>query len=241
MAAVDQFDRLLLGEVRVGDEDLVDRVEMALELLERAEVAQPVEQRDRRTRHEPIRLDLAAVAERVRDGLDVHAGAHEHRTPSVAGGTQDRTAELLEPPAERRHVDQREEERAVEDVVGLELLALEQREQEHDQCGLEQRGDHARQPGALSALAIEAGAPEQQQHHQPAERQVFERLVPHQAESFGAADRRLDDQRRVDGQQEPGEIERGERRDAHDGAAHVEAEQPAEQGLASPDVALGQR
>ena len=30
------------GEVGVGDQDLVDRVEVALELLERAEVAQPV-------------------------------------------------------------------------------------------------------------------------------------------------------------------------------------------------------
>ena len=43
MAAVHELDRLLLGEVGVGDQHLVDRVEVALELLERAEVAEAVE------------------------------------------------------------------------------------------------------------------------------------------------------------------------------------------------------
>ena len=53
--------------------------------------------------------------------------------------------------------------------------------------------------------------------------------------------RRLDDQRRVDREEEAGEVERGEDGDARDGAGEVEPQQPAEQGLARADVALGQR
>ena len=65
MAAVHELDRLLLGEVGVGDQDLVDRVEVTLELLQRAEVAQAVEHGHRRARDEPVGLDLAAVAQGV--------------------------------------------------------------------------------------------------------------------------------------------------------------------------------
>jgi hypothetical protein len=71
VALVDQLDGLGLGEVCVGDQHLVDGVEVTLELLQRAEVAQPVEQRDRRAGDEAVGLDLARVAQRVRDGLDV--------------------------------------------------------------------------------------------------------------------------------------------------------------------------
>ena len=58
VALVDQLHGLGLGEVGVGDQHLVDRVEVALELLERAEVAQAVEQRDGRARDEAVGLDL---------------------------------------------------------------------------------------------------------------------------------------------------------------------------------------
>ena len=61
VAAVHELDGLLRGEVGVGDQHLVDRVEAALELLERAEVAQAVEERDGRAGDEAVRLDLTAV------------------------------------------------------------------------------------------------------------------------------------------------------------------------------------
>ena len=80
----------------------------------------------------------------------------QHGPAAVAGGSEDEAAQVLEPPPERRHVDQPEEERRVEDVVRLELLALQQRVQEHDQRRLEERRDHAREAGALRALAVEA-------------------------------------------------------------------------------------
>ena len=42
VAALHELHGLVLREVGVGDQDLVDRIEVALELLERAEVAQAV-------------------------------------------------------------------------------------------------------------------------------------------------------------------------------------------------------
>ena len=238
VAAVHQLDGLLRGEVGVRDQDLVDRVEVALELLERAEVAQAVHQRHRRARHEAVGLDLAAVAQRVRDRLDVRAGADQHRPAAVAGGAQDRPGHPLERPAESRHVDQREQQRPVEDVERLEVLALEQRVDQHHHGGLEERRDHARKPGALRPLAVEPGAAEQQQHHQPAQRQVVERLVPHLPDLVGMAQGRLHEQRGVDREEEAGEIERREGGDARDGPGEVEPQQPSEQGLTRPHVAL---
>ena len=52
---------------------------------------------------------------------------------------------------------------------------------------------------------------------------------------------RLDDQRRVDREEEAGEVEGPECRDAHEGAREVELQQTAEQGLARSNVALRQR
>ena len=241
VAAVHELDRLLLGEVGVRDQHLVDRVEMALELLERAEVAEAVEEPHRRACHEAVGLDLAAVLERVGDGLDVRAGPDEHGPAPVAGRAENRAARGLEDPSERGHVDQREEEGCVEDVVRLEFLALEQRVEQHDQGRLEEGRDHAREAGALGARPVEAGAPEQQQHHEAAERQVVHRLVPHQADGVGMPDGRLHEQSGVDREEQAGDVERGERHDAYRRASQVEAEQPPEHGLTRPDVALGQR
>ena len=144
---------------------------------------------DRRARDEPVGLDLARVAQGVRDGLDVRARPDQHRPPAVARGPQDHARHALEQPAERGHVQQREEQRPVEDVVRLERLALDLRVDEDDQRDLEQRGDHACEARPLGAVAVEARAREQQQHHQPAEREVVLRLTPHLAQLVGGDDR----------------------------------------------------
>ena len=203
---------------------------------------QAVHDADRRARHVAERLDLAAVAEGVRDGVDVRARPDEHGAATVAGCPQDDPAELLEAPAERRDVDEGEGQRAVEDVVGLEVLALEQGVQEHDQRGLEERGDHARETRTLAALAVQARAREQQQHHEAAEREVVERLIPHVGNRVRVAHGALDDERGVDGQLEAraGRARRGWRR-ATRAAGEVELQEVPEQGLAGPDVALRQR
>ena len=67
VAAVHELHGLVLGEVGVGDQHLVDGVEVALELLERVEVEQSVGQRGGRARDEPVGLDHLAVAQRVSD------------------------------------------------------------------------------------------------------------------------------------------------------------------------------
>ena len=241
VAALDELDGLLLGEVGVGDQHLVDGVEVALELLERAEVAKAVEERHRRARDEAVGLDDVRVAERVGDRLDVGAGADQHGAAAIAGGAQHHGGGALEQPAQQRHVEQREEERGVEDVVRLEGLALDRGVDQHHERDLEQRRDHAREAGPLAAVAVEPRAGEQQQHHERGQREVLVGLAPHLVELLGRANRRLHHQRRVDREEQADQVQRAERADAHQGTQGVEAQDAAEdQRLARAHVAVGQ-
>ena len=95
--------------------------------------------------------------------------------------------------------------------------------------------------GPLPALPVQAGAGEQEQHHETAQRQVVERLAPHVRDRVRVPDGALHDERGVDRELEAEQVERPERGDAHAGPGEVELQQPSEQGLARPDVALRQR
>ena len=183
---------------------------------------------------EAVGLDHVRVLERVRDGLDVRARADQHRAAPVAGGAQHRARDALEAPAQDRHVEQREEQRAVEDVVRLERLALDLGVDQDHERDLEQRRDHAREAGPLRAVAVEARAGEQQEHHEPGERRVLLGLAPHLPELLGRDDRRLDHERGVDGEEEADQVERRERRHAREGAQRVEAQDAAEERAACP-------
>ena len=139
MAAIHELDRLLLREGGVGDQDLVDLVEVALYLLERPEVLEAVA-RHRRQRHESDRLHLRLLAslEGVRHRGDLRAAADEHGSARVPGRAEDRSAHALEPPPEERDVDEGEEQAPVEDVVGGEVVALHDRVGQHQERDLEQ-------------------------------------------------------------------------------------------------------
>ena len=241
VTALDQLHRLRLGEIRVGDQHLVDGVEVAFQLLERAEVTQPVEQRHGRARDEAVGLDHVRVPERVADGLDVRPRTDQHGPAAIARGPQHHTGETLEDPAQQRHIDQREDERGVEDVVGLERLALDLGVYEHHQRDLEQRGDDAGEARPLRAVAIETRAGEQQQHHERGEGEVLVRLGPHLVELVGRPDGGLHHQRGVDGQEQPDQVERPETADADERTQGVEAQDASQdQRLARAHVAVGQ-
>ena len=92
---------------------------------------------------------------------------------------------------------------------------------------------------ALRALAVKPRAAEQQQHHQAAEREVVEGLVPHLPHLVRMAQGRLHDQRGVDREEETEQIERGERGYPRDGPSEVEPQQPSEQGLTRPTSRAG--
>ena len=191
VAGVDQLDGLLLGEGRVGDDDLVGLVlgDDVADLLQRPERAQAVVG-PRRQRDEADDLDRAVPArglQRVGDGLDLLAGADEDRAALVAGGAEQRARALLVGKARGRHVGDREEERAVEDVVAGELLTVDDGEDERHQRRLKQRGDDARQAGALRALRVQARAREQQRGDQERERHVVLGLLPGDARVPGVA------------------------------------------------------
>ena len=70
--------------------------------------------------------------------------ADEHRAPLVAGRAEDHAREPLVGPAQQRDDRDREDQRAVEDVVRRELLAVHEREGQRDERDLEQRGDDRR-------------------------------------------------------------------------------------------------
>ena len=72
---------------------------MALELLERAEVAEPVHQSHWGTGHEAVGLDLAAVAQRVETAW-MFEPDHENRPAAIARGAQHEAADALEGPAQ---------------------------------------------------------------------------------------------------------------------------------------------
>jgi hypothetical protein len=110
----------------------------------------------------------------------VRAAADEDRATVVAAQAQDQARQLLEQIAERRDIDQREQERPVEDVVARELFALHDREQHHDDRRLEERGDHAREAGPHRAVRVEVRASEQQQRDEDGQRRDVLRLVERQ-------------------------------------------------------------
>ena len=126
VAGVHELDGALLGEVRVGDDHFLDAVDVQDlgDVLDPAERAQPVV-RPRRERDEADHLDrhVDLVAQRVGDVLDVAAGADEHGAAPVAGGAQHRARDHLVDPARRAEDDHGEEQRAVEDVVAVVVLA----------------------------------------------------------------------------------------------------------------------
>ena len=104
MALVDELDGALLREVRVGDDHLLHavRVQHRGQVLDPPERAQAVV-RPRVQRDEADHLDLRVhlVGQRVRDVLDVAAGADQHRAAAVAGGPQQRAGDALVGPAQR--------------------------------------------------------------------------------------------------------------------------------------------
>ena len=204
--------------------------------------SRPLESLARPARDEAVRLDHLAVAQRQRHRGDVRPRPDEHRTAAVAGRAQHHAADALEHPARRGHVDQREEERPVEDVVRVELVALDLGVDQDHQHHLDERGDHLREAGPLRAVAVEARACEQQHHDEAGERRVVLRLVEHLAERVRRLDRRLDRERGPDRQEEATDVERGEDRDPAERADRVEPEHAAEeQRFRRAYVAVGER
>ena len=147
VAPVDELDRLDLREVGIGDDHLVDTLgrENPVEVDQRSQRTQAVlGQRRRREKADDLDGRVLGVHQRVGDIADVLARPHEHCTPAVARGAQQRAGEPLVARPQHGDVEQREGERAVEEVVAGEVFAVDDREQERDECDLEQAADDSR-------------------------------------------------------------------------------------------------
>ena len=215
---------------------------MALEVLERAEVLEAVA-REGRQRDEAHGLDLRvrALGERVDDGVDLRPRAHEHSAAVVAGGAEDRAGHAVEHDAEERHVEDREEEASVEDVVRGEMLALHDRVAEHDQRHLEQGGDDPREARPDGAVAVEPGEREEQDRDEARDRRVLLRLLEGLVELDVPEQERPDDGGGADGEQQGGHVEGAERPDARQTAGRLKPqERGAQHPLRRPDVLGGE-
>src|SRR3954467_3011825 len=91
---------------------------------------------------------------------DVAPGADGAGAPAVAGRPQQRAGDPLVAEPEQAHVHAAEEQRAVEDVEALELLAVDEGEDQRHQRDLEQRGHDAAEAGPHRPVGVELRAPD---------------------------------------------------------------------------------
>jgi hypothetical protein len=232
VALVDELDRAVLREVRVGDDHLLHpvHVEHAGEVLHLPQRAQPVV-RPRRERDEADHLDrrVHLAAERVRHVLDVTPRPDQHRPAPVARRTQDQPRHPLVHPAQRPDVRDRERQRRVEDVVARVVLAVDQREDQRDDRDLEERRDDLRDPGPRGARRVEPGAGEEQRGDEVRERdgppRLLQRVVPG---PLVLGEHHLDHQRGEQREEEPEEVEPEEREEARRLAQRLHPQQEGE-------------
>ncbi len=183
------------------------------------------------------------VEQRVGHVLDVPTGADEHGAAPVAGGAQQHAGDQLIEPAGRADQADREDQRAVEDVVARVRLAVDEREQERDDRHLEQRRDDPGEPRPLCARRVEPGAREQEDGDQGRERHVVpcgvERRLPG---PVAVLQHGLHHQRDRQGAEDPGEVEREQRDHAYGATQRLHPQEEGEHRRAlAPHVDSRQR
>ncbi len=243
VALIDELDRVVLREVGVGDDDLVDAPveEHLLEARKRAERAQAVVgQRLGREEADDVDRCVWHVGERVRDVDDVLAAADQHGASLVAGGSQQQSGDALVDRAKRSDVEDRERERAPEQVVAREVFAADDGEDQRHERHLEQRADDAREPRTQRALRVQPGAREQQRRQQVGEGQEVFGAFARVHRLHASVDRFLEHQRREDRERHAGEVERQQRGDARHAPEGRGAQQERDHRRAlAADVAIG--
>ena len=145
--------------------------------------------------------------------------------------------------AQAGDVDRAEEQRAVEDVVAREVLAVGERKHERDDRGLEQGSADLGKSRPSGAIRVEVDPGEHQHGDQIGERDPMARLLPDDRErEVVPLERELDRQRGNQRTGDADEIEDQEREDAGDASQRLELQQEREDGgTLAPDVALGHR
>jgi hypothetical protein len=241
--AVGDLQQLGVGQPLVGDDHLVEGV--ALENA--AERRRAAQHRQRRRLGAGVAEDADEVvvesaaprAERpvqVRDripGADEHDPTPHAREPQQVGGNR-----LV---ARAQHADQRdrEHERGREEAEGREPeLADPDAERDRDHGDDGKTPDDPAQPGAALARRVQARVPEDEHRHDGQERQPVGLLPPEDAperRAVAAVDV-SEDERGVDRDRQPGEIEHDQGGDAADAASHSLRSQVRER-LGRADVA----
>ncbi len=176
------------------------------------------------------------------DVADLAAAADDQRAALVAGGVQEHRGDPLVRGSRGGDVEDREGERAPEQVVAGEVFAADDGEDDRDERDLEQRSDDPREPGAQRALGVQSGAREQQRGQQVGERQeVFGRFAC-AYEVHVAVHGFLEHERGEDRERDAGEVDQQQRRDPGEPTERRHTQQERQRGWAlAADVALGMR
>ena len=170
-------------------------------------------------------LDAVAVADEDRAAPD--AGEAEH-----VGG-DDVVARPQQPDEEDREHDGRRRQ-----AVRPELAVRSDPVDERHDSDEDQRADDPAAAGAAVALGVEPGAPEDEQHHEHDERQPLGLHAPERApEDVLPVDERAHDQRRVETEDQPAEVEDDQGEDAGRAAEEGRDRAAEDVGPPGPDVA----
>jgi hypothetical protein len=158
-------------------------------------------------------------------------GANEHGATPVSGGTQEEPRDLLVDLTEAGHIDQREEERSVEDVIGGEMLrAVDQREDHRDDHHLEERCQDPREARPLAAIGVHVRAREEQRGDEIGEGHESATLVKGLRDEPGlSVDHVLQQERGEDGKEHAREVERHQHDDARKAPGGLPAQQERKQ------------
>ncbi len=170
---------------------------------------------------------------------DLPAATDEHRAALVAGGPHHLVGDAVVGGPGGRHVDDREQQRAPEQVVAGEVLAADDGEDQRHDGYLEQRADDPREPRPLGTLGVQARAGEQQRREQIGEGQELPRAVGRVVQVHRPVDRFLEQQRGEDRERDRGEVE-GQQRDHPQSAPDRgrAREERQRRGTLAADVAL---
>ena len=172
--------------------------------------------RDRDRADELVVDPAAARAERPAKARKALALADEDRPAPYPRELEQVARDDVVAPSQEPDADRGEDDRRRREPVRAELMARAEREDHRDHRDEGERGHDPAEPAAPLALGIEAGLPEDEHRDQRQEGQPVGLRVPEEAPQGAAVpvDELAQDERSVDAEHEPDEVEDDERGDA---------------------------
>ena len=166
----------------------------------------------------------------------------EDGAPADAGHAQDVARDDLVARAEEPDEERRQDDRRRREPVRPEVPVRADAVDDPDEADEDQRRDDLAAAASALSLRVEAGAPEDEEHHEGEERQPL-RLGPPQRppEDLVAVVERAQDERPVQPEDEAAQVERDQREDAERAPDERRERAPEDERARRSDVADGGR